>query len=175
MSSRSSSQTKMKQNGSLLKPVSAPLFSTRLSRLIYLLVLLSTMLTAYYSYRVIQWKTEVGGWWELSTGKRPSSFKTEHGAQPGKVESVEDHINALAEALGVPSKDLARAIAGAVREYVPPASLSALKEKETGSPVVDELLKEPQGYSPGPPSGDATGIVGGMMSGVESFVGMDEP
>ncbi|KAK0465831.1 hypothetical protein IW261DRAFT_1522151 [Armillaria novae-zelandiae] len=166
-----SSQTQMKQNGNLLKPVSAPLFTTRLSRLIYLLVLLSTMLTAYYSYRVVQWKTEVGGWWEISTGKRPSSIKMEH----GRVEGVEDRINALAEALGVPSKDLARAIASAVREYVPPASLSALKEKETGSPVVDELLKEPQGHSPGHPSDQAGGIVGGMMSGVESFVGMDEP
>ncbi|PBK88032.1 hypothetical protein ARMGADRAFT_1016311 [Armillaria gallica] len=175
MSSRSSSQTKMKQNGNLLKPVSAPLSSTRLSRLIYLLVLLSAILTVYYSYRVVQWKTEVGGWWNLSTGKRPSGIKMEHGAQHGRVEGVEDRINALAEALGVPSKDLARAIAGAVREYVPPASLSALKEKETGSPVVDELLKEPQGNSHGHPSEEGAGIVGGVMSGVESFVGMDEP
>ncbi len=81
--------------------------------------------------------------------KATKRYQTEHRAQHGRVEGVEDRINALAEALGVPSKDLARAIAGAVREYVPPASLSALKEKETGSPVVDELLKEPQGNSPG--------------------------
>ncbi|KAK0201240.1 hypothetical protein DFS33DRAFT_1358423 [Desarmillaria ectypa] len=173
--SRSNSQTKMKQNGNLIKPVSAPLSSTRLSRLIYVLVVLAAILTAYYSYRIVQWKTEVGGWWNLSVGQRPHTVKTEHRAQHGRVESVEDHINALAEALGMPSKDLARAIAGAVREYVPPASLSALKEKETGSPVVDELLKEPQENSRQPPSGEAAGIVGGVMSGVESFVGMDEP
>ncbi|KAK0449038.1 uncharacterized protein EV420DRAFT_1622168 [Desarmillaria tabescens] len=157
MSSRSNSQTKMKQNGNLMKPVSAPLSSTRLSRLIYLLVVLSAILTAYYSFRIVQWKTEVGGWWNPSTGQRPHAVKIEHRTQHGRVEGVEDHINALAEALGMPSKDLARAIAGAVREYVPPASLSALKEKETGSPV------------------EAAGIVGGVMSGVESFVGMDEP
>ncbi len=117
----------MKPNGNLLKPVSAPLSSTRLSRLIYLLVLLSAILTVYYSYRVVQWKTEVGGWWNLSTGKRPSGIKTEHRAQHGRVEGVEDRINALAEALGVPSKDLARAIAGAVREYVPASKLKRVE------------------------------------------------
>lgn len=87
---------------------------------------------------------EVGGWWDVSTGQRPHAVKAEH----GRVEDVEDRINALAEALSMPSKDLARAIARAVREYVPPASLSVLKEKETGSPIVDELLKEPLGKSP---------------------------
>jgi len=45
---------------------------------------------------------------------------------------VEDKINALAEALGMPPKELASAIAGAVKEYVPPASLSSVASKETG-------------------------------------------
>lgn len=55
-------------------------------------------------------------------------------------ESVEDRINGLARALGIPSKELASAIAGAVRQYVPPASLSSIAAKETGE-VVENLLK----------------------------------
>jgi len=55
-------------------------------------------------------------------------------------ESVEDRINGLARALGIPSKELASAIAGAVRQYVPSASLSSIVAKETGE-VVESLLK----------------------------------
>ena len=47
-------------------------------------------------------------------------------------ESVEDRINGLARALGIPSKELASAVASAVRQYVPP--------KETGK-LVESLLK----------------------------------
>jgi hypothetical protein len=57
-----------------------------------------------------------------------------------RVESVEDRINGLAMALGIPSKELASAIAGLVRQYVPPASLSSIVAKETGE-VVESLLK----------------------------------
>jgi len=55
-------------------------------------------------------------------------------------ESVEDRINGLARALGIPSKELASAIAGVVRQYSPPASLSSIAAKETGE-VVESLLK----------------------------------
>lgn len=55
-------------------------------------------------------------------------------------ESVEDRINGLARVLGIPSKELASAIAGAVRQYAPPASLSSIAAKETGE-VVESLLK----------------------------------
>jgi len=55
-------------------------------------------------------------------------------------ESVEDRINGLARALGIPSKELASAIAGVVRQYNPPASLSSIAAKETGE-VVESLLK----------------------------------
>ena len=54
-------------------------------------------------------------------------------------ESVEDRINGLARALGIPSKELASAIAGAVRHYVPSASLSSIVAKETGE-IVESLL-----------------------------------
>ncbi|KAG5641116.1 hypothetical protein DXG03_005979, partial [Asterophora parasitica] len=145
-----------------LKPVSAPLSHMRLSRLIYLLVLLTTLLGAYYSYRVVQYKSEVGGWWNLAVGRRPPQVQTEvaygQGSETGyskgrgrqnmqarsNEESVEERINALARALGMPSSELAAAIAVAVREYVPPASLSSVAAHETG-PAVQAMLKG-EGY-----------------------------
>jgi len=114
-----------------LLPVSAPFSSTPLSRLIYILITLSILLISYYSYRGLQYKSAVGGWWKMGLGKPPMIIGDE---------SVEDRINGLGRALGIPSKELASAIAGVVRQYVPPASLSSIAAKETGE-VVESLLK----------------------------------
>ncbi|KAJ7300415.1 hypothetical protein DFH08DRAFT_760404 [Mycena albidolilacea] len=143
-----------KRQGPLIKPVDKPLASTRLNRLIYLLLLLSTLLSAYYGYRVVQWKTDVGGWWNLALGRRPpDKVRRQRAARLEKItthkreeekassETVEERINALADALGMPSRDLASAIAGAVRQHVPPASLSSVAAHQTGA-AVDELLRE---------------------------------
>ncbi|KAK7047652.1 hypothetical protein VNI00_006420 [Paramarasmius palmivorus] len=178
-----------KRQGKGMRTVKPPLHSTRLNNLIYVLVFLSTLLTAYYSYRVVQWKTEVGGWWNLAVGRKPAQMIHETGTQrqpqhhKNTGESVEDRINALAVALGMPPQDLAKAIAGAVREYVPPASLTSIRERETAGPAVDVLLgkKAPPKGSESAAGGDnaaeaakegATGVVEGVM---DSFVGMDEP
>ncbi|KAF8063591.1 hypothetical protein FPV67DRAFT_253403 [Lyophyllum atratum] len=175
-----------------MKPVSAPLTHTRLNRLIYLLVILTTLLAAYYSYRALQYKTEVGGWWNLALGRRPPQMQTPHTQGngegfskgkgrsrmgKGKEESVEDRINALARALGMPPKELASAIAVAVRQYVPPASLSSVAAKESG-PAVKAMLSG-EGYDHVKVEKVAeeasNGVVGGIVSGMEGFVGMDEP
>ncbi|KAJ7244356.1 hypothetical protein C8J57DRAFT_1476901 [Mycena rebaudengoi] len=173
-----------------MAPVSKPLSSTKLHRLIYLLILLSTLLSAYYGFRVVQWKTEVGGWWNLALGKRPpqlkfddaerAKLKRKRGTKSKGSETVEDRINALAEALGMESKDLASAIAVAVREHVPPASLSSVAAHQTGE-AVDALLKgaDEKGktgkQSQNMASEGSGGVVGGIVDGMESFVGMDEP
>lgn len=180
-----------------MKPVSAPLSSTRLNRLIYLLALITTLLGAYYSYRAMQWKTEVGGWWNLALGKRSPQFQAQNPGvgnsggrksrgrgNGGDGESVEDRINGLAQALGMPPTDLASAIAVAVRQYVPPASLSSVAAKETG-PAVEAMLKgasdegmqklEHEKAQATEAAGHASGVIGGVVSGMESFVGMDEP
>lgn len=178
------------------KPVSPPLSSTRLPKLIYILILLTSLLGLYYSYRIAQWKTEVGGWWNLALGERPPQVNPSDGmgskrSWRGKVEhsnrgeTVEDRINALASALGMPSRELASAIAIAVREYVPPASLSSITAKETGN-VVEALIKGTQDAdaqkveerskgNAGSEDALGTGVVEGIVNGMGSFVGMDEP
>ncbi|KAF8152374.1 hypothetical protein B0H34DRAFT_724933 [Crassisporium funariophilum] len=164
-----------------LKPVSPPLSSTRLSRLVYILALLTLLLGAYYSYRGLQYKTAVGGWWNLALGRKPPQLQTTHDYRDAGdfkprhkgEESVEDRINALASALGMPSNELASAIAGAVHQYVPPASLTSVAARETG-PVVEALLEEHDDQAP-VAKPEAHGIVEEVISGMESFVGMDEP
>jgi len=122
----------------------------------------------------------------LALGRRPPQLKDQRpngkSQSDGKRDSgtVEDKINELAKALGMPSKDLASAIASAVAQYVPPATLSSVAAHETG-PVVEALIK---GASEGGDEGQKAkqqadesdaGVVGGVFSGMGTFVGMDEP
>lgn len=86
---------------------------------------------------------------------------------------MEDRINALAEALGMPPKELASAIAGVVREYVPPASLSSVSSaaaKATGksSDATKVLLG-------GEDEQEDEGVMGTASSILGSVVGLDEP
>ncbi len=125
-----------------MRSVSPPLAHTPLHRLIYYLSTFAIIVMAFYSWRMFQWKTEYGGWWNFALGKRPpgapapaptagttnTAQNTGKGAEGGPL--VEDNIRALADALGMPSPDLASAIADAVREHVPPASLSSVAAHE---------------------------------------------
>ncbi|TFK35912.1 hypothetical protein BDQ12DRAFT_687749 [Crucibulum laeve] len=175
-----------------MRSVKPPLADARLSKFVYILIILTSLLAAFYSYRVVQHKSEVGGWWNLAMGRRPPQMATPGNPAGGKIgkmgtkprakgeDTVEDRINALAQALGMPSNELASAIAVAVKQYVPPASLSSVAAKETG-PAVEALVKGAsedvvEGVSSvAAAEASAAGVVGGVVSGMESFVGMDEP
>ncbi|KAH9475977.1 hypothetical protein JR316_0011542 [Psilocybe cubensis] len=170
----------------LLRTVSPPLYNTRLSNLIYLLVGLTTLLTVFYGYRTMQYKTSVGGWWGLLLGKKPPEMQASGTPSFGGYtdvnadsRSIESHILALALALGIPSQELATAIASAVRSHVPPASLSSIKAHETGD-AVKLLLQDPAATTDGghgvwEAASTAAGVVDGVVSGMENFVGIDEP
>ncbi|KDR79130.1 hypothetical protein GALMADRAFT_243006 [Galerina marginata CBS 339.88] len=168
-----------------MRKVSAPLSKLRLGTLIYVLIGLTALLSTYYGYRAVQYKTAVGGWWNVALGRRPPEMKAGYGDSSNTPPShskgkhgegsVEYHINALAQALGMPTSDLATAIAGAVRAYVPPASLSSVKASETGE-AVKVLLQKPEAGEGEPlPKPTTVGVVGSVVSGMEAVVGMDEP
>ncbi|TFK38753.1 hypothetical protein BDQ12DRAFT_683278 [Crucibulum laeve] len=89
-----------------MRSVKPPLADARLSKFIYILIILTSLLAAFYSYHVVQHKSEVGGWWNLAMGRRPPQMATPV----------------------------------AVKQYVPPASLSSVAAKETG-PAVEALVK----------------------------------
>ena len=177
-----------------LRRVSPPLSSLSLNKLIYILALCSALLIAFYSYRIVQYKSQMGGWWNLALGKRPQPMRDDTGpacseskrslktggkwwagggerASTSRESDVEDRINALAEALGMPPKELASAIASAVKEYVPPASLSSISlaaAKETGKG--SESAKILWGEDELEENGE--GVLGQILDRV---VGMDEP
>ena len=131
----------------VMRSVSPPFANTPLHRFNYYISFFAVAVFAFYSWRLLQWKTEVGGWWNLALGQRPpradAAFRDENvastggtgcrmheGCRAGGRASVEERIEDLAAALGMPSSELADAIADAVRAHVPPASLSSVVAHE---------------------------------------------
>lgn len=138
-----------------VRSVSPPLSNVSLHRFNYYLALAAAVLLSFYVWRLTVWKAEAGGWWNLMLGKQPPAFRdhengsgfsiTKSGTGYTPVHTsggerndltVEDRINELAAALGMPTKDLAAAIAVAVHEYVPPASMSSIAASQTGYEIV---------------------------------------
>ena len=125
-----------------IRPVSPPLSNTPMHRFNYYMALGAALLLAFYAYRLTVWKAEAGSWWNLMLGKQPPAMRDGSAGvrmadvtpTPGTQAdlTVEQRINDLASALGVPTKDLASAIAVAVHDYVPPATLSSVAAHQTG-------------------------------------------
>ncbi|KAI0264729.1 hypothetical protein BC834DRAFT_252608 [Gloeopeniophorella convolvens] len=108
------------------------------------------------------WRFLFGG---RSSGAPPAASGDADGA---RASGVEHRIEELAAALGMQSADLAGAIASAVREHVPPASLSSVASaaQETGgSAVVDALLGDQD---------RSRGGMGGVSDALGSVVGLDD-
>ena len=126
-----------------IRPVSPPLSNISFRRFTHYLAVAVGLIFALYAWRLTVWKAEAGGWWNLALGRRPQStpsvfngnkgdpVSTQEMAGGGDL-SVEERINALASVLGMPSKDLASAIASAVHDYVPPATLTSVAAHQTG-------------------------------------------
>lgn len=161
-----------KQDKHITRSIKPPLHNLNLNSFIYILVFISVLLAGYYSWKIVQLEREVGGWWNLAVGKRPPQLNnqyttpvTEPSSGAGQNE-VEQKINELAKALGMKSKDLASAIADAVRDHVPPASLSSIASKETGS-VIQHLVGKQEQQGGG-------GVAESVGHVVGSVVGLDD-
>lgn len=137
-----------------MRPVSPPLSNVSMHRFNYYMAVVATLILAFYAWRLTVWKAEAGGWWNLMLGKQPPAFRDGQDASGSGVNkaytgsgtsyqaastgesrvdlTVEERISELASALGMPSKDLASAIAVAVHEYVPPATLSSIAAHQSG-------------------------------------------
>lgn len=114
-------------------------------------------------------KTAAGGWWNLALRRRPHDVRDGYDAfvtDRGGGGKVEDHINSLADALGIPSHELASAIADAVRQHDPHASSSSLSATEAmrSDTATGILVGEDEAQ---------TGTVMGDM--VNAFAGFDDP
>ncbi|EJF59473.1 hypothetical protein DICSQDRAFT_89335 [Dichomitus squalens LYAD-421 SS1] len=172
--------------------VPLPFSRTPLHRFNYYLALFAALLMAFYGWRMLQWKAEYGGWWNLALGHRPPgaaqtlnnsgasatpSASSTNGAYASQGStgnpSVEDKIQELAAALGMPSSDLSAAIASAVREHVPPASLSSVAAHEPLGTAVQYLV------NPDAAAAQQTGVaeagLGAFKTMFDAAVGLDEP
>jgi hypothetical protein len=154
-----------------------PFARVRFNTFIYLLSALALAFLGFNVWRVLQWKSAAGGWWNFALGKRPpaaGSGGSGHAYDVGKAkggderrDNVEDRINALAKALGLQSHDLASAIADAVKSHVPPASLSSVAAAEAtkSGTAVGVLVGEEEAQKPGTGMGDK----------LSAFAGFDDP
>lgn len=140
-----------------IQNVTAPLYKSSTSSFVYVLSTLAVIIFAWYAYKGVSVASGVVS--NASPFGSSSTSSSKSGDVPvnvgerraareegvGGEMSVERHIEELAKAFGMPSKDLAGAIAGAVREHVPPSSLSSVSkkaEKTGGSKILDELTGE---------------------------------
>jgi len=174
------------------RKVDPPLSHVSLQHFFYYLAIFAALLSAFYTFELVRLKSDVGGWWNLALGRRPSVHQRQdykptewkgaggagaphRGAGAGGP-TVESRIDELAAALGVPSKELASAIASAVHEYVPPASLSSVAAHETGAA---RHLADPSAAGSADKEGEPGATVArgarAFASVVEAAVGLDGP
>lgn len=99
-------------------------------------------------------------------GKKPHIPSTSgDGSGTGNVDAK---ISELASALGIPPATLATAIASAVSEHVPPATLSSIAKNEASTAsVVQSMVQDP--------NAEATEAANSFGSKMGNIVGMDEP
>jgi hypothetical protein len=116
--------------------VDLPLANTSLSKVVYYIAFGGLLLSAFYMYRVTQWKAEAGGWWNLALGRHPNaplgtagsmSTRSGKGGAAGSDYAragVEAKIAHLADELGIHPTELASAIKG----VLPPAKATSISE-----------------------------------------------
>ncbi|TDL23470.1 hypothetical protein BD410DRAFT_768760 [Rickenella mellea] len=173
-----------KREGKALQSVSPPGSKKRFSSFIYYLIGGMLLVSAFYAYRITQWKADAGGWWNLALGRRApvaggnspgdgAPFAGRRGARKygGGKGDVEERINDLAGVLGIQPTDLASAISVAVKEHVAPKTLSSISSSASAAGEKKTAVAALVGDDENGKEGIASGVAGAMGS----VVGMDEP
>lgn len=189
-----------KRRGKVVRhDVAKPFENIRLTNLVYILVSLSALLMLFYTYRITQYKAEVGGWWNLLLGKKPpqamgqydstqdlgfGSNKKSNNRKDAHELGLEDHISSMASILDMQPTDLASAISAAVSEHIAPKSASSLSSSVSASasaagasaPAVDALFNDANPGAEGKEDeGSPMDTAGRVAQAVEAVIGFDEP
>lgn len=187
-----------KRQGKAIQRVHWPLMNTDLSKIVYYISAAGLLVTVFYVYRIMQWKSDVGGWWNLALGKRPSLMRQDQNTMSGSGGSMgsgddamrnvvqmgkspemdlEFHISAIASILDIRPTDLAFALSDAVHSYVAPKTLSSLSSSASAENAEKTAVEaffggdeEINDIAPG-----AAMKLGKMAKAVEAFVGSEEP
>ena len=190
-SSKQASDLPPKRRGKAVRhDVSKPLQHVSFSRVIYLLSIFAVLFTAFYAYRIFQWKAEVGGWWNLAMGKRPPHLDVQADARSGSVPhagsgtkqdiALESHIHEVASILGMQPTDLASVLRDAVHQHVAPKTVSSLSSSisasGTSAPAASIIFDSSYFNTGGTPGPDGVSDkVGTVARAVEAIAGFDEP
>ncbi|KAI6140105.1 hypothetical protein BKA82DRAFT_1005173 [Pisolithus tinctorius] len=109
-----------------LAPVSPPGSKVPFHRFVHVAVLGATLLLALYTYSMASLLHQDAAWWRLllSLPAKVGSNIWDSGnrVQVVEGETLEGRMNALADVLNVPARD----VASAVKPFVPPASLASM-------------------------------------------------
>ncbi|KAI0067456.1 hypothetical protein BV25DRAFT_1819803 [Artomyces pyxidatus] len=176
---------KPKEERGVRSDVSPPLSNVTFNNFIHILAVIALAFVGWYIYRAttvavaavkgtVSSATQSPLWGLFGAGSSKQAGGQATQDESRAQLSVESRIEELAQALGMPSPDLASAIAGAVKEYVPPASLSSIASgarKTGGSEIVAELLGEGRD---GEENGGAKSPMGGVAATLGSMVGTDD-
>jgi len=165
-----------KRHGKALQPVSRPLRNTGLNTVIYWLAILTTLVAAFYAYRLTQWKADAGGWWNLALGHKPPAARRPHTMQSSGGScnlDLEGHINGMASILGVQPVELASAVSAVVSQNVAPKTLLSISSSASAASgehtAVDALLND-EGHEQ-----DGSSPLGSIARMADAVIGYDEP
>ncbi|KAL5480266.1 hypothetical protein ACEPAI_1536 [Sanghuangporus weigelae] len=190
--SRQSGDLPPKRQGRAIRhDVSKPLQNVSLSRVVHLLTMFAVLFAAFYAYRFYQWKSDVGGWWNLAMGKRPPQMNAQTTGSVPRANSgmkqdvaLESHIHGIASILGMQPTDLASALHDVVHQHVAPKTISSLSSSISktasasgSSAPAASVLFDSSGVIPDAASstGGVTDKAGTVAKAVEALVGFDEP
>ncbi|KAG8907506.1 hypothetical protein FRB99_003879 [Tulasnella sp. 403] len=155
-----------KRKGKGLRDVEPPLYRTPLTRLVYIISFSALLISAFYTYRLTQWKSTSGGWLNLIQGKRPDTpiQHAPHLSSPNKDAFVlEDRLRELADELGIHP----RALASAIRPLLPAATVTSIAAANpTSKGSVASVLADDS-------SRDQTADK--AKHGLDAILGLDEP
>ncbi|KAG8847701.1 hypothetical protein FRB96_001433 [Tulasnella sp. 330] len=139
-----------KRTPAVRKDISPPLWKTPLWKVIYTISFITLSVSAFYTYRLTQWKSQAGGWVNLMLGRSPNdpipsaaeltdSAKSVSGSRPtgGSQFVLEDRLRELAEELGIHPRELVSAI----QPIIPSASQTSIAAANPtpSDPIIDVL------------------------------------
>ncbi|KAG8983770.1 hypothetical protein FRB93_007050 [Tulasnella sp. JGI-2019a] len=168
-----------KDTPAVRKDVSPPLWQTPLWKVIYGISFITLCISAFYMYRLTQWKAQSGGWVNLMLGRSPTepipsaaevtdSAKSYTGSNGDPHFVLEDRLRELADELGMHPREFASAI----KPIMPSATVTSLAQANPtpSDPVVDILAGADPDQDTN--SQDTLSVV---AKGLGAIMGADDP
>lgn len=169
-----------RQGKAVRQDIRPPFWNTPYQKFTTYITIAVLLIGVFYTWRLLQWKTQAGGWFNLVLGKHPNEPVPKAANVIGKDSmastkpfALEDRIQELADELGIHPRELASAI----KPLIPVASVTSLAHSDptasaSGSAVsilADEATAGGADYH------ESKSLPKKVMAGLGGVVGLDEP